>query len=491
MTTRVFNFQRPVVLEPMLPRSGAQPRTRVNLLGAVLTALLVAPVAGAAEAPVGWLAAAASGLVMLHLAAVFGARLPWGWLTVLAAVLGLALPRGQWPLIGPALFVATAVSLAVWFAARDNRRRRRKDADRPRLGTRERTAQVMQGFSGERHVGRVLAERLPQEYVLFNGLALPRGAGDIDHLVVGPTGLFLLETKTMKGHIVCEPDGTWRRTRIGRAGTTYSAYIGDPAAQVQRNIFAVRQALQHRLPALVARTSLWIDGLVVFAHPDTRLDAGSSRVPAVVLEDATGRICSHVPRRALQPREVDLIVGALLDEGRAGATANGRDGAMAYSRAGATANGRAGVTAGAAFRQSAQALVELALALPLVVALLLGTVAVSRVVQARTAVIAVAHEVARAAALASGPDDAVTRMRNRADLVAPGLGLDARALVLSWDLSRFAADPAEVVASVEYPVNLADLPLVAGLPAVVVRADHAEWVDPFRSGLSAQPEPAR
>jgi nuclease-like protein/TadE-like protein len=360
------------------------------------------------------------------------------------------------------------VSLAVWFAARDNRRRQRKDAGRPRLGTRERTAQVLQGFSGERQVGRVLAEQLPQDYVLFNGLALPRGAGDIDHLVVGPTGLFLLETKTMKGHIVCEPDGTWRRTRVSRAGTAYSAYIGDPAAQVQRNIFAVRQALQRRVPVLFARAPLWIEGLVVFAHPETQLEASSSRVPAVMLEDAAHRICAHVPRRSLQQSEIGLIVGALLDEGRVGETA-----------------------APAAFRQSAQALVELAVALPLVLALLLGTIAVSRVVQARTAVIAVAHEVARAAALASGPDDAVTRMRQRADLVAPGLGLDARALVLGWDLSRFAADPGEVLASVEYPVDLADLPLIGGLPAVVVRADHVEWVDPFRSGLAVQTEPTR
>jgi nuclease-like protein/TadE-like protein len=464
MTTRVFDFQRSAEAAAQALRPAPPPRRKVSLVGAALTALLVAPVAGAGNAPTGWLVTAATGLLMLHVAAFFGARLPWGWLTLVFAMLGLGLPRGAWPDIGPALFVATAVSLAVWFAARDLNRKPK--TDRPQLGSRERAAQVMLGFSGERHVGRVLAGELPQEYVLFNGLKLPRGAGDIDHLVVGPSGVFLLETKTMAGHIVCKPDGTWHRTRVGRGGTAYSAYIGDPAAQVQRNIFAVRQALRYRLPAFVTRAPVWVEGLVVFAHPETELETASSRVPAVLLEQVTQRICSHVPRRRLEPKEVDLIVAALLDEGRASER-------------------------GGALRQSAQALVELALLLPLVLVLLFGTVALSRIVQARTAVIAVAQEAARAAALASTQADALDRMRVRADLVAPGLGLDARALVLGWDVSQFNADPGEVIALVDYPVGLRDLPMIGGLPTLMVHAEHAEWVDPFRSGIAVRAEVAR
>jgi hypothetical protein len=193
MTTRVFDFQRPAQLAQRSARPVGPPRPRVGLGGAVVTALLVALVAGAGEAPVGWLVTAASGLLVLHLAAIFGARLPWGWFTLVLALMGLALPRGPWPLIGPALFVATAVSLAVWFATRDNGRKRYTDR-RPQDETNERAARMVMGFSGERHVGQVLAHELPPDYVLFNGLTLPRGAGDIDHLVVGPTGVFVLES---------------------------------------------------------------------------------------------------------------------------------------------------------------------------------------------------------------------------------------------------------------------------------------------------------
>jgi hypothetical protein len=323
---------------------------------------------------------------------------------------------------------------------------------------------VSLGVSGERQVGQVLASELPQSYALFNGLTLPRGAGDIDHLVVGPTGVFVLETKTMAGHIVCEADGTWHRKRVGRSGTPYDAFIGDPAAQVQRNIFAVRQALRRRLPAFFGHTSLWIEGLVVFPHPATELETSGSRVPAVGLEEAARRICQHIPRRELQPQEVDAVVAALLDERRADRTWPAR--------------------------QSAQALVELAIALPLVLALVFGTLVVSRLVQARTAAIAVAHEAARAAALANTPSEAIDRMRQRVALVAPGLGLDPDRLELEWDLSHFDSDPSEVVARVQYPVELGDLPLVGGGPTLVVRAEHVEWLDPFRSGLSPQSQAA-
>src|SRR5438445_118671 len=241
---------------------------------------------------------------------------------VSVATAGVVTPRGDLALIGPALFVATAICLLLWLANVRSGGGKHGDG-RPRPGSREREAQVLMGMYGERHVGEILARELPQEYVLINGLKLPRGAGDIDHLVVGPTGVFLLETKTMAGRIVCELDGSWRRTRIRRGGTPYAAYIGDPAAQVQRNIFAVRESLRTRLPGLFQRSPLWIEGLVVFAHPRTELQAEHSRVPAVRLEEAAPRISLHVPQRWLRDAEVDQVVEALLADAREGSVGAG------------------------------------------------------------------------------------------------------------------------------------------------------------------------
>jgi hypothetical protein len=49
------------------------------------------------------------------------------------------------------------------------------------------------GATGEEAVGRVLGS-LPPEYVVTHDLEMP-GEGNVDHLVRGPTGVFLVETK--------------------------------------------------------------------------------------------------------------------------------------------------------------------------------------------------------------------------------------------------------------------------------------------------------
>ena len=129
--------------------------------------------------------------------------------------------------------------------------------------------------------------------------------------------------------------------RSAAPDTPYAAFIGDPAAQVQRNIRAVRECLQRCCPDLSGRAQIWIEGLVVFPHPGAELHAQHSRVPAVRLDETSARIVGNAPRRRLGPGEVDAVVGVLLEEARQ---------PVRY----------------AAAAQSAQALVELALALPVV-----------------------------------------------------------------------------------------------------------------------------
>ncbi|HOV50256.1 MAG TPA: nuclease-related domain-containing protein [Candidatus Cryosericum sp.] len=54
------------------------------------------------------------------------------------------------------------------------------------------------GAVGERGVGQVLS-CLPSGFHVFNGIRFP--SGDVDHVVVGPTGVFSIETKNYSGTI--------------------------------------------------------------------------------------------------------------------------------------------------------------------------------------------------------------------------------------------------------------------------------------------------
>jgi len=68
-----------------------------------------------------------------------------------------------------------------------------------------RLKQYLKGARGEEDVARVLAF-LPPSYRVFHGLTPPshrllERARDIDHVVVGPTGLFVIETKNWRGPV--------------------------------------------------------------------------------------------------------------------------------------------------------------------------------------------------------------------------------------------------------------------------------------------------
>src|SRR5262245_17333088 len=112
MTTRVWDFRRPVrasVTSATGDSSAPTSQRASGLKVAGISALVLVPIAGAAEAPTGWLAAGVAAVAVLSTAVISGQRCKWGWLAVLAGALGLGLPRGAWGIIGPPLFVATGM----------------------------------------------------------------------------------------------------------------------------------------------------------------------------------------------------------------------------------------------------------------------------------------------------------------------------------------------------------------------------------------------
>jgi hypothetical protein len=63
------------------------------------------------------------------------------------------------------------------------------------------------GAKGERHTARLL-DRLGYEgYVSFHDLALPDSPANLDHLVVGPSGVFVIDSKQWTGEVHQSADG--------------------------------------------------------------------------------------------------------------------------------------------------------------------------------------------------------------------------------------------------------------------------------------------
>jgi hypothetical protein len=64
------------------------------------------------------------------------------------------------------------------------------------------------GAEGERHTARLLNRLTGDGYVVFHDLAVPGNASaNVDHLVIGPSGVFVIDSKQWSGTIHQSPDG--------------------------------------------------------------------------------------------------------------------------------------------------------------------------------------------------------------------------------------------------------------------------------------------
>jgi hypothetical protein len=63
------------------------------------------------------------------------------------------------------------------------------------------------GAAGERRTARLLDRLTHDGYVVFHDLAVPRSPANVDHLVIGPTGVFVIDSKQWSGSVHQGSDG--------------------------------------------------------------------------------------------------------------------------------------------------------------------------------------------------------------------------------------------------------------------------------------------
>ncbi len=129
------------------------------------------------------------------------------------------------------------------------------------------------GQPGEEKVSGFLAENLSDRYVILNS---PRiyyhGATyDIDHIVIGPNGVFVIETKNMQGQIHGGMMGNWVQERR-KSGKHRRVKIGNPANQVHQYAKVVKSYIGSRWAyENNNKMNIRVYPVVVFVHEDTDL----------------------------------------------------------------------------------------------------------------------------------------------------------------------------------------------------------------------------
>ena len=135
--------------------------------------------------------------------------------------------------------------------------------------------------------------------------------------------------------------------------------------------------------------------------------------------------------------------------------------------------------------ESGQALIEAALAIPLVLVIAFGVVMAGRVAHAQVAVQSVVREASRTLAVAPSASGGLSAAEANARAVASGHGLAAERVDLMLDAGTFARG-GTVRAEARYPVSLGDLPLL-GTIEVTVTSHSEQRIERYRSRTEVLP----
>jgi hypothetical protein len=152
------------------------------------------------------------------------------------------------------------------------------------------------GAIGERRVGEVLSA-LPTAWTVIHSVPLGTGSRDIDHVVIGPGGVFTINTKYSPGKNV------WARGMGLYAGGHSQQYVRkarDEALEAARRLTAVTGLDVH------------VTGVIAFVQPggmNVRAPIGDDQVVVKVVRETALLEALH-SRHPLTPEQVARIVAA-------------------------------------------------------------------------------------------------------------------------------------------------------------------------------------
>ena len=116
---------------------------------------------------------------------------------------------------------------------------------------------IAAGHDGESRVAATLAQ-LPKEWIILNDLAL-RIEGPIfqmDHLIISPSALWVLETKTQRGEITrAHEKGAWLVRRRG-----HTRAIVNPVEQNKSQVSACERLLHNLFSGLPCKGAVVVEG---------------------------------------------------------------------------------------------------------------------------------------------------------------------------------------------------------------------------------------
>jgi len=158
------------------------------------------------------------------------------------------------------------------------------------------------GEDGEAAVARELEKELPKTYHVINDINT--GFGNLDHVVVGPTGVFAVETKNWKGNVTS--DGRGELLLNGKP--THRPHV--------RNFTRTIMSTKERWAAL-AQTDRFIRGVMVFPSAYEKVKWGTTgNIQCISIKRIPDYFLKNKVKEPLSTKEVDKLSHAFLQLAR-------------------------------------------------------------------------------------------------------------------------------------------------------------------------------
>lgn len=167
------------------------------------------------------------------------------------------------------------------------------------------------GIKGENRAFDELA-KLSERYHVFNNVQLhcEGRSREIDILVVGTNGVFVVEVKNHNGFISGDiAEHQWTQHKTGRKGGEYSKDMRNPVMQVKGQVYSLAKNLQ------TAGYQAWVEGIVYFSNPEVTLSIRGENYKVTDSVDYLIRfIEQYNPRRELSYGTVEQITTYLISK---------------------------------------------------------------------------------------------------------------------------------------------------------------------------------
>lgn len=124
------------------------------------------------------------------------------------------------------------------------------------------------GIEGELTTSELI-QSLPEEYYGFSNVKVTYEdqTSELDMIVVGPGGIFVIETKNLNGEIRgTYTSRNWVQRKVGRGGTPYSNEFYSPVKQIGTHIYRLANFLRDN------GVFVYVNGAVYFSNVDAKVE---------------------------------------------------------------------------------------------------------------------------------------------------------------------------------------------------------------------------